>query len=143
MISAKLKANAIALLEMGDSPRKVSEDLELPYMLVMEWAESANIQSLTKLQANAVAVSRVLEGEVMNSTENVDILKTKIEETAIAIVDKATLLAQVPYPDLPQAKALELLANTCSKLYLTIVSKSPISDQPKNGMTLLEQLARD
>lgn len=143
MITPKLKANAIALLEMGDSPRKVSEDLEVPYMLVMEWAESANLQSLTRLQANAVALSRVMESEVVNSGENVEILKTKIEETAIAIVDKTRLMAEVPYPDLQQSKALELLANTCSKLYLTIVSKSPNPEINKNGMTLLEQLSRD
>ena len=37
MITDKLKANAIALLKLGDSVRQVSEELEIPYMLwVME-----------------------------------------------------------------------------------------------------------
>lgn len=142
MITAKTKAYALSLLKMGDSIKQVSEDLQLPIMLVREWAETIDIKDLTELNANAVAVSRVLEGEVLNSNEDIEKLKNKIEKTALLIIDKVG--ETIAYPDLPQAKALELLANTCSKLYMTIVSRSNLADSgPINGLTLLEQLGRD
>lgn len=141
MITPRLKANAIALLKMGDSPQKVSEDLELPYMLVKEWHDELDLSDLTTLQANTLAVSKILEGEVLYSNDNVDKLKTKIEETAILIIDRAK--DYVHFPDLPSAKALELLANTCSKLYMTIITKQTGPQNPNSGVSLLEQLGRD
>jgi len=141
MITDKIKSNAIALMKMGDSPRKVSEDLELPFMLCQQWANDMGITDLTKIQANSIALSRVLEGEILDSDKNVEILKQKIEETAILIIDKAK--EYVKWPDLQQAKALELLSNTCSKLYLTIISKSGEKEIPSNGVSLFEQLGRD
>lgn len=142
MITDKLKANAIALMKMGDNPRKVSEDLELPYMLCKKWADELGLQDLTVIESRAIGLAKALDGEVMNSSvENVNALKTKIEEAAILIVDKAK--EYVHFPDLPSAKALELLANTCSKLYLTIVSKQAAQDTPNQGITLLEQLGKD
>lgn len=142
MITDKLKANAIALMKMGDTPRKVSEDLELPYMLCKQWAEELGLNDLTAIEARAIGLAKALDGEIMNSSQqNVEILKAKIEETAIHIIDKAR--EYVHFPDLPSAKALELLSNTCTKLYLTIVSKQTVNDQTPQGMTLLEQLGKD
>lgn len=140
MFTENTKANAIALLKMGDSPEKVSDDLELPHMLIKEWYEELDLSDLTRMKANALAVSRVLEGEVLVG-DNIENLKNKIEETAILIIDKAKDYTE--YPDLAQAKALELLANTCSKLYITIVSKQTGVGGTSDGLTLLEQLGKN
>ena len=145
MITEKTKANAIALLKLGDKPEQVSADLELPYMLVREWYEALDQKDLTKLQANANALVRIVEGELLANTEdNVEKLRTKIEECAIEIVDKVK--ATVHFPDVIQAKALNLLADTCSKLYGTVINKGqsgaalPPSMQ---NLSMFEQLSRD
>ena len=143
MITDKLKANAIALLKLGDSVRQVSEELEIPYMLVKEWAEALDVRDLTALQANARALATVMNKQTViePSEQNKEILKAKIEKVALDIVDHVELIVHLGDPI--QSKALQLLADTCSKLYLNIVNEgSPAAPQSPTS-TIFEQLSRD
>lgn len=146
MITEKTKANAISLLKLGDTPEQVSDQLELPVMLVREWAENLGLKDLTALQANTNALARVVQGEVLStSEENAEILRIKIEETAIQIVDQVN--KAIPYSDVVQAKALQLLADTCSKLYSTVINKGQASGPPQTpgqqALSMFEQLSKD
>lgn len=145
MITDKTKANAISLLKLGDTPEKVSRDLELPLMLVREWHESIGGNDLTSLNANVNAISRVIEGELIPSTnENVEMLRLKIEQTALEIVDHVS--KAVPYGDVVQAKSLNLLADTCSKLYNTVINKGQATAPQTPGaaaLSMLEDLRKD
>jgi hypothetical protein len=145
MITTKIKANAIALLKLGNTVQEVSEELDIPYMLVKEWESALDIRDLTSLQANANALTMLVEGEVMNSSEdNINLLKTKIEEAALKIVDAVS--KEVKYPDMIQAKALNLLADTCSKLYNTVINKGQVGFAPSSGvatLTMFEQMSKD
>mgnify|MGYP007104190841 CR=1 FL=1 len=145
MITDKTKANAISLLKLGDTPEKVSADLELPLMLVREWCEDIGVNDLTGLQANVHALDRVVNGEILPSTnENTELLRLKIEKTALEIVDHVS--KAVPYGDVVQAKSLNLLADTCSKLYNTVINKGQATAPQTPGaaaLSMLEDLRKD
>lgn len=145
MITEKTKANAIALLKLGDTPEQVSDELELPLMLVREWYASIDGKDLTMLKANTNALTKMVSSELISNSEgNIEILRVKIEETAISIMDKVA--QTVPFPDVIQAKALHLLADTCSKLYNTVINKGQAPAQQSPGMqalTMFDQLSRD
>lgn len=146
MITEKTKANAISLLKLGDTPEQVSSELELPLMLVREWHEAISSKDLTKMQANANALTRVVNGELLpTSAENAEMLKLKIEETALEIVEQVS--KAVPFGDVIQAKALNLLADTCSKLYNTVINKGQIQTTPmtpgQQALSMFEQMSRD
>lgn len=145
MITEKTKANAIALLKLGDTPEQVSDELELPLMLVREWNDSIDGKDLTMLKANTNALTKMASSELIaNSDGNIEILRVKIEETAISIMDKVG--QTVHFPDVIQAKALHLLADTCSKLYNTVINKGQAPAQQSPGMqalTMFDQLSRD
>lgn len=146
MITEKTKANAISLLKLGDTPEQVAEALELPLMLLREWKETISPKDLTSLQANTNALTKVVNGEVLTSSaENAEILRIKIEETAIKIVDQVSMA--VPFADVVQARALQLLADTCSKLYSTVINKGQLPTTPQSpgmqALTMFEQMSRD
>lgn len=145
MITEKTKANAIALLKLGDTPEQVSESLELPLMLVREWFADISPKDLTKLEANANALTRVVEGQILNSSEtNAELLKVKIEETALEIVDQVS--KAVPFGDVVQARSLQLLADTCSKLYNTVINKGQLvtpANPAQQALSMFEQMSRD
>lgn len=146
MITEKTKANAISLLKLGDTPESVSSELELPLMLVREWHEAIGPKDLTKMQANANALSRIVNSELLpSSAENAEMLKLKIEETALEIVEQVAKC--VPFGDVIQAKALNLLADTCSKLYNTVINKGQIQTTPmtpgQQALSMFEQMSRD
>lgn len=146
MITEKTKANAISLLKLGDTPEQVSEALELPLMLVREWHTSIGGKDLTSLQANANALERVINGELIPSTEaNAEILRVKIEETALKIVEQVS--HAVPFGDVVQARSLQLLADTCSKLYNTVINKGQVAAAPQTpgqaALSMFEQMSRD
>lgn len=144
MITDKIKANAIALLKLGDSPREISDELEIPYMLVRNWADEIGIEDLTELKANTNALERIITSEVLSSTDaNTEMLKLRIEETALKIVERVK--DEVKYADLPTAKALQLMAQTCSTLYTTVINKGNVGNAiPGTGnLTMFDLVAKD
>ena len=146
MITEKTKANAISLLKLGDTPEQVADSLELPLMLVREWSEDIGLKDLTMLQANSNALTRLVNGEVLNGSEaNADLLKLKIEEVALKIVEQVS--HTVPYGDVVQARSLQLLADTCSKLYNTVINKGQAALPPQTpgqqALSMFEQLSKD
>ena len=143
MITDKLKANAIALLKLGDSVRQVSEELEIPYMLVKEWADALDVRDLTALQANAHALATVMNKQTIigPSEQNKEALKAKIEKVALDIVDQVELIVHIGDPI--QSKALQLLADTCTKLYLNIANGGSTAAPQNPTSTIFEQLSRD
>lgn len=146
MITERTKANAIALLRLGDSPTKVSEDLELPYMLVKEWYEALGLTDLTRLEANTNALTRFAASEILNSSDqNVEILRNKIEETAIDIITEVRRTHMMG--DIVYAKSLNLMADTCSKLYTSVVNRGKGAVDPNvallTDVTLFDQLSKD
>lgn len=144
MITDKTKAYAISLLKCGDSVQQVSEELELPFMLVKDWNDSLDLKDLTVLNATANALTRVVNGQLSAPGQNVEVLKGKIEEMAIKIVDQMGLTVHTGDP--LAARSLQLLADTCTKLYATIVNKGgPVApgDDSSKGLSLFERLSRD
>lgn len=144
MITEKIKANAIALMKMGDTPEKVAEDLELPQRLVREWYEQLDKSALVALQANVIAAERVLTGVVISGdTAKIEKLRDKIEDTAIEIIDEAKRI--IPFGDIQAAKALHLLSDTCAKLYGAVINKGQtnvnLSNNPvSNAQALFQEL---
>lgn len=143
MITDRTKANAIALLKLGDSPTKISEDLELPLMLIREWAEAAGLDTMIDMQANTNALERIINQELIPPTDdNIAMLKTKIEETAIKIVDAVSNQTN-GYADLPTAKALSLLANTCTSIYTTIINKGNVAPPGDGSLTMFDHVSKN
>lgn len=143
MITDKEKSTALALLKSGDSPENVSEVLQLPYMLVRDWADAMDVKDLTKLQANALALNKVIKGELLpNTAANKEMLRLKIEETAIDIVE--AVKTNINSGDIIQSRSLQLLANTCSQLYKTILGENIGNpSEPNDSLSMLEQIGID
>lgn len=139
MITDNIKAKAIAQLKLGYPYRDVANQFELPEMLVKDWFNSLDEKDLTSLAANTYALGAICSGGITKN--NVDILKDKIEKVAIKIIDQVEIYT--PYPDIVQAKALNLLADTCSKLYTSIISKTTTALPENRTMSLLEQLGKE
>lgn len=142
MISDREKAMAITRLQFGDDPLTISADLGIPTKLVEEWKENLSLSDLTKIEANATALSRVITPSNQTIVENnIEVLKTKIEETAIEIVEQVSLT--VCCPDPLRAKGLQILANTCASLYTTLINKDAMSQTGDTNITLFQQLSKD
>ena len=143
MVSDFEKASAISRLQLGDTPLAISADLGLPTKLVEEWRESLSPTDLIKLEANTKALARVITPDAINTTseDNITILRAKIEKTAIEIVDQVSLATFCPDP--MRAKSLQLLANTCSSLYSTLVNGGAAPNTNDTNITLFQQLSRD
>lgn len=143
MVSEIDKAASIARLQFGDSPLQISADLGLPTKLVEEWRENLSSQDLLKIEANATAVARISEviPPGIEGNDVINRLKNKIEETAVEIVEQVSIA--VVCPDPMRAKTLQLLANTCSSLYTTIVNKDVSPQSGDTNVTLFQQLSKD
>lgn len=147
MVTEKIKANAIALMKMGDPPEKVAEDLELPPFLVREWFNNLDKSALIALQANVTAAERVLNGVVLSGdTTKIEKLRDKIEDTAIEIIDEAKRI--IPFGDIQAAKALHLLSDTCAKLYGAVINKGQTNlnltaNPVTNAQAMFEELNRN
>lgn len=131
MISDKLKAQAIAQLRSGYTVDIVSEDLDIPESLVEEWSERLNPASLVALEAAAIAVRRVEQGEVVPLNE--EVLKDTLEQTAVELAKQAAIPGS--WGDMAQAKSVQLCADAVAKLYTTLVLKnnSTINVTPGNN----------
>lgn len=143
MITDSIKAKAIALLQSSETARDVSEILAIPYMLVKEWESKLDLSDLTTLEANTNALEKVIIGEILSNTEkNKEMLRSKVEETAIKIVEAAN--ENIYSADVIQSRSLQLLGNTISTLYKTILGENKTEDDPlSKGMTMLEQIGID
>lgn len=144
MIPEKLKAEALSLLSMGRTPEEVSEQFELPLMLVREWKSKLTGSDLVRLSANTHAMKTIMEGEVVTKKVSTQQIQDLLEETAYNIAEEANDV--IKYPDLVKAKTLHMMADTVSKLYQTIINKNQTQDSkaPANpAMELLAQLGKD
>lgn len=143
MVSEMEKASAISRLQLGDTPLAISADLGLPTKLVEEWKENLSPTDLIKLEANTNALARVVTPTAIANTsqDNIERLRTKIEEAAIEIIDQVSLTAFCPDPI--RAKSLQLLANTCSSLYTTLVNGGVAPQSGDTNISLFQQLSRD
>ena len=144
MIPEKTKARAIARITMGEDLEEISTDMMLPYKLVKDWSDNLSEKNLAKMQATSVAIQQVHTGVILSKSESrVNDLKDKIEQLAIDIVVEAS--KEVTTGDIIKVKALHLIADTCSKLYLTVINKGN-AGQPNPGdkaASMFEQLSRD
>ena len=120
MISDKLKAQAIAQLRSGYDAEDVAEDLEIPRSLVEEWRDKLDGNNLVALEAAAIAVQRVENGEIVGVNE--DTLKNALEETAIGLAKQAAIPGS--WGDMAQAKSVQLCADAVAKLYTTLILKN-------------------
>ena len=141
MVSNFEKATALTRLKLGDSPIQISADLGLPTMLVKEWQENLDMNDLVIQQANTNAISRLVKATPSGDKDTIAILRAKIEETAIEIMDQVSL--SIMYADPVRAKALQLLANTCSTLYTTLINKDKAPITGDTNISLFQQLSKD
>lgn len=142
MITEPIKAKAIALIKHQTSLDEIAEQLELPIMLVREWAKLEG-KDLVALEANIHAVENVLQGEVLEQ-DKIQLLKDKLEDAAIEVTKDINMALGDPL----YAKSLQLCADTIAKLYVSIVKKDTPSDNPNNifsptGLTAFQAVMRD
>lgn len=148
MYNERLKASAIARIKSRIPLEEISEDLDIPYTIVKEWAENLGGKDLIGLEANIHAATKLANQEIMplGDTENEEALKTKLFEVAIEIAEETS--GVVAMGDPITAKALQLCADTVTKLYSTFIIKK---DSPQNinqtpssdSLTMFQGLLRD
>jgi hypothetical protein len=142
MVSNLEKATAISRLKLGDTPLDISADLGLPTMLIKEWQDNLDMNDLVRLQANTQAVNRLITvTPPEDSSLLVAGLKNKIEEAAVEIIDHVGFAIRSGDPQ--YARALHLLASTCTTLYTTIVNKEAVPTGANTNITLFQQLRKD
>ena len=123
MISDKLKAQAIAQLRSGYEVFTVVKDLEIPESLVEDWYNTLDANNLVALEAVAIAVQRVENGEVMPGND--EVLKETLEQTAIGLVKQVAVLGG--WGDMAAVKSIQLCADAVTKMYTTMVFKNSSS----------------
>jgi hypothetical protein len=148
MITAGLKAKAIARLKLSEDPKTIAEELEIPTNLVKEWHSKLPEGDLIAIEANIHAVDRLLVLDAETSLPiNSEILKNTIEETALDLTRAMAIPALSG--DVMHAKAIEALCNGLSKMYQTIVLKGGVidmnpSEQPSaQALSVFEGMMRD
>lgn len=119
MITEKIKAKAIALLERRKLAEEVAEELDLPVMVVKDWEKTLSVKSLVALEATVHAIEDIEIASIDPTMEAK--LKTKLEEAAHEIADQVYKYAGSGDPI--HAKALQLNADAVTKLYQTIILK--------------------
>lgn len=119
MITDKIKAKAIALLERRKPAEEIAEELDLPVMVVKDWEKTLSVKSLVALEATVHAIEDIELASIDPTMEAK--LKTKLEEAAHEIADQVYKYAGGG--DVIHARALQLNADTVTKLYQTIILK--------------------
>lgn len=143
MITEQIKTNAIAKIKMSVPLEDISRELDLPLLLIKEWESNLNPRDLVQLKANVHACQTLTqEGDITSSENNEKLLKSKLEDVALLIATEAGLCTSIG--DVIQAKNLQLLADTTTKLYNTFINKGTNKlDEPGNNMSLFDALRRD
>ena len=123
MITEAIKNKAIFRLRDRETAEDIAKDMELPLPLVKEWESKLDAKDLTHLQSNIHAIETFGKQEIFapGQTGNEEMLRTKIEEVAMEIVDQVNLT--VSTPDIMRAKTLQLCADTITKLYDSLINK--------------------
>ncbi len=122
MITEATKNKAIFRLRDRETAEDIAKDMELPLPLVKEWESNLDAKDLTRLQSNVHAIETFSKGDILlPSSGQEEILRLKIEEVAIEIVDQVNLT--VSTPDIMRAKTLQLCADTITKLYDSLINK--------------------
>lgn len=122
MITEAIKNKAIFRLRDRETAEDIAKDMELPLPLVLEWESKLDQKDLTQLQSNIHAVQTFANGDILlPSSGQEELLRLKIEEIAIEIVDQVSLT--VSTPDIMRAKTLQLCADTVTKLYDSLINK--------------------
>lgn len=125
MIDTRKKAQAIARIKALEELETISEEMNIPLLLLQEWESNLDDRDLTTVQANVLAAGRVLTGELVEGSER--LLKQRLEEAACEIAMRAHQCAGSG--DIVYATSLDKCASAVSKLYATMVAKVG-SDNP-------------
>ena len=137
MITPSLKATAIARIKCSEPLEEIARELDIPLAVVKELYNGLDNNDLIRLEANVFALGKLTNGDIIPpSDKNEQMLKMKIEEVAIDIVDEVGLCVTTADPI--RAKTLQLCADTVSKLYTTLISKLPAGEGgvSPNGKTI-------
>lgn len=124
MITDRIKAAAIARLSTDEDLESISSSMDIPIAVLRDWQKTLPPASLITLEANNLAMSRVLAAPI--STNTADILKAKILDAAIEVAEQVRYTASSG--DIAYATALNRCANTLTSLYETIVAHSATVD---------------
>lgn len=125
MITKEIKMTALAKLKCQVPPEEIAEELDIPLPLIKEWANTIEGNDLIQLHANVHAVTKLANGEITRSN-NEEFLRLKIEEVAIDIVEQVQLVTTGG--DVVRAKALQLCADTVTKLYNSLINNITNAD---------------
>lgn len=146
MIDKNVKALATAKMRLSYPIEDIAEELEIPLALVKQWHRELNPNDLTALNANTIAIGKVLSGEVLDDN-SVEKLESKLVEAAIEISDQA--MSAATSGDVVFAKSVELAANAVSKLYTSIIAIRLDANKPKTftpsdqSVTLFQKFMKD
>lgn len=143
MIDAKKKASAIARIKALEELETIAEDMNIPIMLLQDWEASLSDDDLTTVQANTLAVAKVLSGELVEGNEK--ILKQRLEEAATEIAIRVHGAAA--HGDIVYATSLDKCANAIAKLYATMIAKvgsdNPAFQPSANSRSLFQTQMKD
>jgi hypothetical protein len=146
MITETVKSTAIAKIKCQVPYPEIAEELDIPELLVKEWADKLEGNDLVHMQANIHALERMSRQTLIEPSSNMEeLLKTKIEEVAVNIVNEVDMVVATADPI--RAKTLQLCADTITKLYTTIVTKviaAPGVEKPNGSeISVFKNIMRD
>lgn len=146
MISEAQKQNAIARIIALDNLEDISSEEDIPLPLLREWERNLSETDLTGIKANVNALTRVVNGELIGPGTTDERLKQQLESVAVEIANKVQSTLHLLDP--MSAKALQLNADTITKLYATLIGKSntPVDGLPEpsdNSVRLFSNLLKD
>lgn len=121
MITEQMKTTAIARIKMLEPPEDVALDMCIPVQLIREWADTISGKDMVQMKANIIATSNLAqEMGVSTSKDDLNLLRAKLEESAITIATEVALT--VATGDVVAAKTIQLCADAVTKLYNTFIN---------------------
>lgn len=120
IISQSTKAKAKALLQRRKPIEHVADELGLPIPLIREWAKQFGFDDLAVIQSNTAALEDITHGQCLPIDNKT--LEAELQNTALEIAKYASHPCE--YGDVIQAKAINLCADSITKMYNTFILKN-------------------
>lgn len=120
MIDERLKSAAIARIKRQIPLEEIALDLDIPYMLIKEWAHNMQGNDLVALQANIHAAASFASSQELTETTEQK-LENKLQDVALEIATETYKAVSLGDPIF--SKSLQLCADTITKLHNTFIAK--------------------
>ncbi len=119
MSTEQTKALAIAKLKNGEDHEEIGIALDISPTIIEEWSEELKPGEMVAKEVNAIALDKATGLLVMDKKQDTVLLEDTLIRLALAITDEV----KVGLHDHEIAKAINISADTVSKLYNSFFSK--------------------